>query len=309
MSTHQFRFAALGAVFLIFSAGTVVAQQRMTPWQYNAKEAQNAFAGFRSIQASGWGPLNARVLHVQSQLVEYSHQVYRVIPAQNFDWGSAHAGGWILLDISSATASDEVLAFRLAHEWGHQALGQQPNFFHPMGRGWAFQSNSTQDEDDADTYAGKFLATYHYALEPVLRELRSMPASPAGDSHSDGAMRARIVERAFDSVAGGSGQQSDPEPDPPATRQSNRPHCIAQCGQVKQSCRSTCSSAYQECFQNARGPEIYMCQCPNWPVGNFGCYNVCVEFSNAVNACASERSSCNDECEESNDDCKQACGD
>lgn len=176
------------------------AQRRMTPWEYQQQETARYFRGLASVQTQGWGPINARVLAVEQQLIDYSGKVFRVVPGQSFQWGQAHAGGWIILDISSASAEKPILAFRLAHEWGHEALGHQPNIYQPSGSPWRFRATPTADEDAADEYAGKFLATYHYDLDSVTSYLRSLPAMPGDFQHSDGPRRARIVETAYESV-------------------------------------------------------------------------------------------------------------
>ena len=52
-----------------------------------------------------------------------------------------------------------------AHEWGHQALGHQANIYNPYGSTWKIRTSATQTEDEADVYAGKFLATYNYNVK------------------------------------------------------------------------------------------------------------------------------------------------
>ncbi|MGZ5030530.1 MAG: hypothetical protein ACXV8I_08030 [Methylobacter sp.] len=171
----------------------------LSPWEYEQQEAMSYFNGANEIKTSGWGHLNDKVGRIATQLVEYSGQVFKIVPGQTFQWGQAHAGGWIILDISSASKPDPILAFRLAHEWGHQALGHQPNFYHPTGLQWTFRSSSTAVEDEADAYAGKFLAKYGYSLWDVAQELQNLPHFPSGDSHSDGLTRAAIVAKAYNS--------------------------------------------------------------------------------------------------------------
>jgi len=155
-----------------------------------AAQQANEHAALRSaallVRTSGWEPLNARVQRVVRALEAWSGRTFPVLAAQTFCWGQAHAGGVILLDVSSAAQSSAVLAFRLAHEWGHQALGhhaaQRARFSH------------TELEDEADVYAGRFLFAGGYDVEAVKRALGRLPAV-AGDVHSGGVQRAALVQR------------------------------------------------------------------------------------------------------------------
>ena len=149
------------------------------------------------IATAGWGPINARVQKVISQLRAFSGESFSVLPAQTFNWGQAHAGGVILFDVSSAAQADPILAFRLAHEWGHEALGHQANIYNPIGSTWRPRATATQFEDEADVYAGRFLFANGYDVAAVERALRQYP-DITGDSHSGGTTRARLVRRGYD---------------------------------------------------------------------------------------------------------------
>jgi hypothetical protein len=104
-----------------------------------------------------------------------------VVPAQTGHWGLSNPNGIIMFDLSSTVQDINVTAFRLAHEWGHEAI-------------------PTSDEDAADRYAGEFLCSAGYDVEPVKAELRRYPGI-AGDPHSPGATRAEIVQSGCDSVS------------------------------------------------------------------------------------------------------------
>lgn len=169
----------------------------LTPWEYNKIETQSYFEGLNSIQINGWGELNSKVQPIVMQLVQYSNKIFKVVPGQTFQWGQAHAGGWIILDISSASKQESILAFRLSHEWGHEDLGHQPNIYSPQKKQWIFKNGDTREEDEADLYAAKFLAIYNYPIAPVLVDLQSLPASPTGDTHSTGTNRAINVKHAY----------------------------------------------------------------------------------------------------------------
>lgn len=181
----------------MISLPTLSFSQQLSPWDFDQKETLAYFEGMHELQTTGWGSLNSRVTKVTTQLVKYSGQVFKVVPGQTFQWGQAHAGGWIILDISSVSSPEPILAFRLAHEWGHEALGHQPNWYHPAGKQWTFRPSNTTAEDEADAYAGRFLARFGYPLDPVISELKSLPKTSHGDSHSDGVVRAKIVSDAY----------------------------------------------------------------------------------------------------------------
>jgi hypothetical protein len=187
-------FLLLAMIFAVPAPGHA---QQLTAWEYSQKEAVAYFDGMKELQVSGWGSLNEKVSKVTNQLIQHSGQVYRVIPGQTFQWGQAHAGGWIILDISSVSAIEPILAFRLAHEWGHEALGHQPNWYHPAGGAWKFRPSSTTAEDQADAYAGRFLAKFGYPLDVIVAELKDLPQTSNGDRHSDGSTRAMIVSESY----------------------------------------------------------------------------------------------------------------
>lgn len=189
------RFAAVfaAAVVLVATLGRAVLAQPvspLTPWQWQQEEVARYFSGMAAIQLRGWGELTQTVNPLIFQLVQYSGMVFRVVPAQTFNVGQAHVGGWILLDISTATRPRDELAFWLAHEWGHEALGHQPNFYHPAGNPWRSRMTSTADEDAADRWAGGFVCAAGYDIVAVTEALRRLPRVHADQAHSNGEERA-----------------------------------------------------------------------------------------------------------------------
>jgi hypothetical protein len=166
---------------------------RLTPREWQQQEVQRYFDGLREIQTVGWGPLAIKVNRIILQLIQASNMVFRVVPAQTFSIGQAHVGGWILLDISTAKRSDDELAFWLAHEWGHLALGHQPNIYHPVGQPWRPRDTETADEDAADEYGGRFMCAAKYDIQKVMTSLRRFPRILADRAHSDGPKRARAA--------------------------------------------------------------------------------------------------------------------
>ena len=137
--------------------------------------------------------LTQQVQLVVSQLQRYSGRSFPVQAAQNFTNGLALPDGRILLDVSSAAQSMPVLAYRLAHEWGHQVLGHGSPFFR--------RSSPTAAEDQADVYAGRFVCSQGYDIDEVADELLQYPdLTGIGDEHSGGATRAALVRRGCDAV-------------------------------------------------------------------------------------------------------------
>jgi hypothetical protein len=168
---------------------------------------------------------------IHGQLVQYSRRSYPVIVGQTGNWGQASAAGHILLDLATLRESRDILAFKLAHEWAHLALGhgsphrsaespgavRSPN---PPGTenvgpsvrsaenpgtvpsplrsawdspGFSASDSPTATEDDADRWAGAFLRHYGYDLEAVAGYLRQQPYDPNDRTHSPGRDRAELV--------------------------------------------------------------------------------------------------------------------
>lgn len=183
-------------VVLISPNFSLAAQE---PWQWQQEEVARYFSGLNEIQTTGWGRLEAKVNTVIRQLIEDTDEIYKVVPGQTFSIGQAHVGGWIILDISTATKDQDILAFWLAHEWAHQHLGHQANIYNPQENIWKFRKTATEEEDAADEWAGGFLARYDYPIENVLKELNNLPDLHGDFAHSDGEQRGQIVASAYES--------------------------------------------------------------------------------------------------------------
>jgi len=123
--------------------------------------------------------------------------MYPVLPSQQYTAGMSLPNGVVLLDLSiAADDNEEVTAFFLAHEWGHQVLGHPYISLTPYGR-FLMAIGGTAAEDAADRYGAKFLKAKDYEIDPVLQFLCSIPAGPPGDTHSSGQVRARRVAAAY----------------------------------------------------------------------------------------------------------------
>ncbi len=176
-------------------------------WEWQQEEVSRYFSGLNEIRMQGWGRLNYKVNSVVEQLISDTNEVYRVVPGQTFSIGQAHMGGWIILDISTATKNQDILAFWLAHEWAHQHLGHQANIYNPQGNIWKYRKTPTADEDAADHWAGGFLARSGYPIQNILNHLNDLPVAHGDYAHSNGDRRARIVAKAY-SQYGDSGRKS-----------------------------------------------------------------------------------------------------
>jgi hypothetical protein len=175
----------LGLLFL----STVCAAQG-NPADYFQNQIRNYWRGVYDPST------NARVQRIWLDLVDYSHVMRPVLPAQQFNAGQALPNGAVLLDISIAGDPDSnVTAFWLAHEYGHQVLGHPQLGATPWGQFLAMRAG-TANEDAADRWAARFMRAKDYEVEPALEFLCGVPSAP-GDSHSTGPQRARNVARAF----------------------------------------------------------------------------------------------------------------
>jgi hypothetical protein len=132
---------------------------------------------------------------IKEKLERHSRESHDLYFAQTGAIGLAMPGGYIVLDISVAAKPEAVRAFWLAHEWGHHVLGHGSNLA-VNGSQNIFSLFNTKKEDEADRYAGCFLATAGYELEPVLEAIRSMPDS-TDMTHSASDVRAMNVAEAY----------------------------------------------------------------------------------------------------------------
>ncbi|MDD5331979.1 MAG: hypothetical protein PHE43_04140 [Candidatus Nanoarchaeia archaeon] len=155
--------------------------------KYTLREMQDYFKGLRFFPE-----YNATAKNIYLQLVEHSGMQFPVFYAQTFQWGQANYGGVIVIDISILSKGKDILAFVLAHEWGHQALGHGPNIYH-QGTVWSYSKWPRIKEEEADEYAAEFLCDYGYDIEKVCNFLRSNPFSDP--MHGSGSERAASVKK------------------------------------------------------------------------------------------------------------------
>jgi hypothetical protein len=192
------------AILILFISQSLFAQYNLSDKQkYMINEWKDAYGG-KVYYAYNY----PKTYNVYKQLKRYSGMNYPIIFSQTFNWGQAHRGGLIILDYSTINKNKHILAFVFAHEWGHQALGHQPNVYNPYGSTWKRRTSSTQTEDEADVYAGKFLASYNYDINVVYNYLSNLPKNDNDHTHYSGKKRAKLVLKRYRSVKGGSSTSS-----------------------------------------------------------------------------------------------------
>lgn len=140
--------------------------------------------------------VETNVAKIKYDLVQYSRKSFPIYPVPNTGTiGAALDGGVILLDGGTLGKHPEVLAFWLAHEWGHQDLSHSRNIYSTPQAVWTafFQKTlfTSSNEDAADKYAARFLASKGYGLKEVLENLCALP--PSTGNHSPGQTRAQNV--------------------------------------------------------------------------------------------------------------------
>ncbi len=122
-----------------------------------------------------WSPQDSPLALIYRQLKEFSGVDYRIVPGQAVEWGQAHSNGIILVSMSAFQKPNPILVYRLAHEWGHEALEHQSNLYPTTGEMWEFRLSLIREEEQADIYAGGFLAEYDYSLEQIIPYLGTLP--------------------------------------------------------------------------------------------------------------------------------------
>ncbi len=161
--------AALCCLTLVRAQGTQDVRHTQ-----QTQEMLDYFQGLAQLNFE-WSPQDSPLAPIYSQLKEFSGVDYRIIPGQAVEWGQAHSNGIIMLNISALQKPKPILAYRLAHEWGHEALGHQSNLYPATGEIWEFRLPPLPEEDQADIYAGGFLAEYDYSLEQIIPYLGTLP--------------------------------------------------------------------------------------------------------------------------------------
>lgn len=183
-------------LFMFFSQVSL-SQNNLTKQQkYFLNEINDAYGG-KIYYANNYN----KTSKIYKELSKFSGMHFPVVFNQTFRWGEAHYGGLIILDYSTINKNNDILAFVFAHEWGHQALGHQPNLYNPTGSYWKVRTSVTQDEDEADFYAGKFIRKYNYNIKAIVKYLNSLPVFNNDTQHSSNSKRAQNVIDGYNSIS------------------------------------------------------------------------------------------------------------
>lgn len=148
-----------------------------------------------------WGALAARVDAARAALVAETHRELRIVPTQGLAARSVQGEGFVLVDLSLGQGGPDLLAFAIAHEWAHVALAHPATLWKSGGK-WRTGTVTREQEDAADQWAGGFLARAGYDVGPVLGALRALPVPALGETTSMGAVRAAVVQAAYDEARG-----------------------------------------------------------------------------------------------------------
>lgn len=262
------------------------------------------------LSTYGAGPLKARAEQVITQLRRYSNKSFVVYPVRDLAMLSAHAGGFILLDISSMANDESLLAFRLAHEWGHLVLGHQPNISTPYGNPLRPRFGPTTDEDAADIYAARFLAEYGYDIEPAMLDLRSMVVPP-GDPHSNGPVRARVVQIAYEKARCRKAPKSgevESEKIQPGDAAPKVLTCPERCDSALEKCKDDSAADLEPCIDRKLRRCINSCVYATGQSDEACRVGSCSsEEDQAERSCESSRRSSIRRCESTARSCREAC--
>jgi hypothetical protein len=150
------------------------------------------FNGVYQLQEKNY---TAKVIY--NQLVSFSKMNFYVYYADSFPWGYANFGGAILLDKSALEKPIDILAFIMAHEWAHGALGHRANLNNPTENDWNYNTGTTLEELEADEYAGRFLAEYNYNYWPVTLFIKDLGDSTIWNTHCPYIDRVRFIHMGY----------------------------------------------------------------------------------------------------------------
>lgn len=84
--------------------------------------------------------------------------------------------------------------------------------------------------------------------------------------------------------------------------------CKKRCKKRKEACVERAQDALTNCTESVRS-NLYVrqCNCPNWPIGNFQCEEVCRQASGQSLACAEIEDAAEETCKDEKRDCLDGC--
>ena len=174
---NKISFASVIILYVCFFAGTGSAVEADLDKAGETKESNN---------------YKSRINLIVGELAKVSGTKYPVIIRDNIGWAEAKGNGMIVIDLTIArTQPKEIVAFLIAHEWGHLVYGSagpkvpttkvNKNTLHG-GQGvrvnpQAIESAmvSRREEREADRYAVKFMVHIWYDVEPFVKFLVEAP--------------------------------------------------------------------------------------------------------------------------------------
>jgi len=190
-SLNQPGLALLAATLFATAGVTPLHAQAQSPEDFYNEQTRDFLKALNNPR------VNSRVRRIWLQLADQTQRMYPVLPAQQYNAGQALPNGVIVLDVSIAgNDHQEVTAFWLAHEWAHQYYGHPQMQLTAIGQLLIARAGTAQ-EDAADRFAGRFLKSQEYDIEPVLSFLCRIPGGGANDAHSAGAKRAKNTAAAY----------------------------------------------------------------------------------------------------------------
>lgn len=180
---------------VLLAIGSVSAQSSLS------LEQRNVINDWKAASSGGvaYASDDPKAATIHYQLVRFTGQHYPIILAQPVAWRHGHVEGLIIVDQSLIDLDRNISAFVFAHEWAHLILGHQPNIYRTGDNVWEYHASAAKSEDEADIYAGKFLAVFGYEPDMVYDYLSALPESE-DHTHSTGKKRVELVRKGYTSV-------------------------------------------------------------------------------------------------------------
>ena len=123
------------------------------------------------------------LVNILNRLFEYSNRYIEVradnnLPMPAFSMIEQDIHGRyvpiILINFNLIPKNEDVIAHILSHEWGHHIL-KHIKLIPPLPHNMPSQQERQIKENEADTYAAKFIKEYSYNREPIIKFLHSHP--------------------------------------------------------------------------------------------------------------------------------------
>ncbi|MCA9311043.1 MAG: hypothetical protein KDA21_07545 [Phycisphaerales bacterium] len=162
-----------------------------------------AAAGSNGLSAATSNMVRAEL--VALQLESFSDMSFPVEIHDTGVGGMALSGGQIQVDPWVFMFDDNVVAWLVGHEWGHQALGHVTNPYYAVAKRG---TTPTQLEDEADFFAGQFLGFGGYDVD-IAADFVQQAADESSSAHSSGAVRAATTRAGYEDFLAGDEQMME----------------------------------------------------------------------------------------------------